>query len=231
MAGAVNTVIGFAIFNWLLGMGAFSANAISTGIATCSSFVMNRYITYRHRPRTALRRELPLFVALNLVGLGLQQGVMALGKVTFDLQNADRLEFNLIRVFGVAIGTVFLLMTYRTFVFKVAPATVAAEQAVLDLAALDLAALDIAEFGIPALGVATFVDVDGPAMAEAPVSAVPVSPAPVSAVPARGLDAQFATIEAELATELLDAEFADQLTRAGLLANDATGGKAVRSAL
>jgi len=116
--GAFNTLLSFAIFNLILGIGALSANAVSTTIATASSFVLNRNVTYRHRPRTSLRRELPMFAALNLVALGLQQAIMMLGKVTFSLRDADRLELNEVRVFAVAVGTVFLLLTYRNLVFK-----------------------------------------------------------------------------------------------------------------
>jgi putative flippase GtrA len=99
-------------------MGSLWANAVSTAGGTATSFVLNRYITYRHRPRRALRRELPLFGAVNLIGLGIQQGIMALAKVSFNLQSTDRLEYNLVRVVSVAIGTVFLLLCYRYLVFR-----------------------------------------------------------------------------------------------------------------
>lgn len=118
MVGAFNTALSFGVFNLILGIGALSANAVSTIIATASSFMLNRHVTYRHRPRTKLRRELPMFAALNLVGLGLQQGILALGIATFGLHNSDHLELNLVRVLGVGVGTVFLLLTYRNLVFK-----------------------------------------------------------------------------------------------------------------
>ena len=118
-AGVVNTAFGFLLFNLLFNsMGSLWANAVSTIGGTATSFVLNRYITYRHRPRRALRQELPLFGAVNLVGLGIQQGVMALAKVSFNLQSTDRLEYNLVRVVSVAIGTVFLLLCYRYLVFR-----------------------------------------------------------------------------------------------------------------
>jgi putative flippase GtrA len=118
LVGAFNTALSFAIFNLILGIGALSANAVSTAIATGCSFVLNRNVTYRHRPRTSLRRELPMFAALNLIALGLQQAIMALGKVTLSVHDTDRLELNGVRVFAVAISTVFLLLTYRNLVFK-----------------------------------------------------------------------------------------------------------------
>src|SRR5262245_7922176 len=118
----VNTVFGFALFNLLFGIGTLTANAISTAAATGCSFVLNRFITYRHRPRTPLRRELPMFAVVNLVGLGIQQGIMALAKVMLDLGGSARLEFNLVRLVATAVGTVFLLLCYRTFVFRKEPA-------------------------------------------------------------------------------------------------------------
>jgi putative flippase GtrA len=120
-AGVVNTGLGFLIFNLLLGIGTLTANAISTACATTTSFILNRHITYRHRPHTALRRELPLFVFFNLIALALQQVIMAGGKWVFGLTDADRLELNILRIGAVVIGTLFLLLTYRTFVFKKAP--------------------------------------------------------------------------------------------------------------
>jgi len=117
-AGAVNTAFGFLLFNLLFGLGSLTANAISTAGGTATSFVLNRHITYRHRPRRLLRHELPLFIAVNLIGLGIQQAVMAIAKVMFDLQADDRLEFNLARVVSVIFGTVFLLLSYRYLVFR-----------------------------------------------------------------------------------------------------------------
>src|SRR5262245_33335338 len=99
-------------------MGSLTANAISTAGGTATSFVLNRHITYRHRPRRALGHELPLFVIMNLIGLGIQQAVMALAKVIFSLDSDDRLEFNVVRMVSVIIGTVFLLLSYRYLVFR-----------------------------------------------------------------------------------------------------------------
>jgi putative flippase GtrA len=120
-AGVINTAFGFTVFNLLFGLGSLTANAISTAAATGCSFVLNRYITYRHRPRTSLRRELPIFALVNLAGLGLQQGIMALGKVSLGLPDSARLELNGVRMVSVVLGTVFLLLCYRTFVFRKAP--------------------------------------------------------------------------------------------------------------
>ena len=64
---------------------------------------------------------MPLFAFFNLIGLGIQQLIMLGGKWAFDLSDSDRLELNVVRMGSVAVGTVFLLLTYRTFVFKKGP--------------------------------------------------------------------------------------------------------------
>jgi putative flippase GtrA len=122
--GAINTALGQVMFNVFFGLGYLVSTTISTAIATVCSFVLNRHITYRHRPRTSLRRELPLFTLLNLIGLGIQLTILAGAKHVFDLNSSDRLELNIARFGAVIVGTVFLLITYRTLVFKKAPVEV-----------------------------------------------------------------------------------------------------------
>lgn len=194
LAGVFNTAFGFLLFNLLFNsLGSLWANAVSTAGGTSTSFILNRNITYRHRPRRALRQELPLFVVVNLVGLGIQQGVMALAKVSFDLQSTDRLEFNLARVVSVIIGTVFLLLSYRYLVFrKDRPA-----------AAEDLAI----EMGLPfparaagsgnAASINGAVPVNGAPVNGAQVNSVPVNGAPVNGgVPVNGAQVNSAPVNA-----------------------------------
>jgi len=118
--GGVNTIVGQLMFNVFLTWGVLTGRTISTALATACSFVLNRHVTYRHRPRTSLRRELPLFIGLNLVGLGIQLGILDGCQKLFGLHQSDRLELNVVSFGGVLVGTVFLLLTYRTFVFKTA---------------------------------------------------------------------------------------------------------------
>jgi putative flippase GtrA len=141
MVGGINTALGQILFNVFLGLGALTANSISTAIATGCSFVLNRNITYRHRARTPLRRELPLFAALNLVGLGIQLAIISGGQRIFGVASTDVLEINCIRFGAVAVGTVFLLMTYRTFVFKKKP--VEAEAAIVGVVPVEIVTDDV----------------------------------------------------------------------------------------
>lgn len=158
-AGAINTALGMIVFNIVLGLGAFTASIISTAIATASSYTLNRYVTYRHRPRTALRRELPLFVLFNLIGLGIQLGILKAATDAFSLTNGDRLELNFARFGGVAVGTVFLLITYRTFVFKKAAAEVVPAPAVTTTAVLTGSAVPV-QSGTPITRGGQIVDPD-----------------------------------------------------------------------
>jgi putative flippase GtrA len=119
--GVINTVLGQVMFNVFFGLGYLTSTTISTAMATVCSYVLNRHVTYRHRPKTSLRRELPLFTALNLIALGMQLAILAGAKHLFDLNSSDRLELNIARFGAVIVCTVFLLITYRTFVFKKAP--------------------------------------------------------------------------------------------------------------
>ena len=120
--GCINTAVSMGLFAAFYSLGVLTANTISTALATICSFLLNRHVTYRHRPRTALRRELPLFAALNLIGLGIQTGILTAGKHLFDLQSSDRQEYFAVRFGAIIVSTLFLLLTYRTFVFRKAPA-------------------------------------------------------------------------------------------------------------
>jgi putative flippase GtrA len=179
-AGVVNTAFGFLLFNLLFSsMGSLWANAVSTAGGTATSFVLNRYITYRHRPRRSLGQELPLFVVVNLIGLGIQQGIMALAKVTFNLQSTDRLEYNLVRVVSVAIGTVFLLLCYRYLVFRKDKSGVAEDLAI--------------EIGMPLPPLAPAPDAARGAPVAGPVT--PVNGTPVNGTPLKAAFVNGATVD------------------------------------
>ena len=144
--GAINTGLGQLLFNVFFGLGWLTSSVISTGIATVCSFILNRHITYRHRQRTSLRRELPLFIGLNLIGRGIQVGILDGLRRIFDIADADRLEFNIARFGGVIVGTIFLLLTYRTFVFKAKKP----EANAIEVLAVEVLAVDVLGVEVPA---------------------------------------------------------------------------------
>jgi putative flippase GtrA len=118
IVGAINTVIDFGIFNALragFDVGPLTSSTIALVIAATSSYLMNRYWTFRHRARSGLGREYLLFFVLNGIGLGIQLSCIAVSHylLGFTSLYAD----NLAKVVGLLIGTVFRFLTYKRWVF------------------------------------------------------------------------------------------------------------------
>jgi putative flippase GtrA len=129
--GLINVGVNFAVFNALLGLLSDSevkAKALATLVAATSAYFLNRYWTYRHRPKTSLRREYALFFFFNAVGLVIETSIVAVAKYGFNETNLVLL--NVCAFLGIGLGTVFRFWAYRTHVFKDAPvATAAAAEA------------------------------------------------------------------------------------------------------
>ena len=120
--GAGNTLLYMAITWAALPIGAVKASVIATVVTTTLAYFANRYWTYRHHTRTALRREYTLFFGFNLVGMVIQSGCVAIGKYGFGLtEQHDELAFMGVTVIGIVIATVFRFWAYRTFVFLKPP--------------------------------------------------------------------------------------------------------------
>jgi putative flippase GtrA len=118
IVGAFNTVLDFGLFNLLyvgLGWPAVGANSASVAVAATSSFFMNRHWTFRHRARTALRREYTVFFLLNGVGLLIASGCILFVERVLD--QTGPLWLNIAKVAGLLLGMVFRFTTYRRFVF------------------------------------------------------------------------------------------------------------------
>lgn len=122
--GGVNAVVNYAVFNALVltvfADGQLKANVVATVVATCTSYLMNRHWTYRDRPKSAMRREYTLFFLFNATGLAIELGVLALAK--YGLGITGLVALNIAKTAGVGLATVFRFWSYRTFVFRKAPA-------------------------------------------------------------------------------------------------------------
>jgi putative flippase GtrA len=145
--GAGNTLL-YLVITWVaLPIGAVKASVIATVVTTTLAYLANRYWTYRHHTRTALRREYTLFFGFNLVGMVIQSGLVAVGKYGFGLtEKGDELKFLGVTVIGIGIATVFRFWAYRTFVFLKPPVD-GHEDAITELDATaglaELSAIDV----------------------------------------------------------------------------------------
>src|SRR3712207_4007467 len=88
--GAANTLLYMAITWALLPVGAVKASVVATVVTTTLAYVANRYWTYRHHTRTALRREYTLFFGSNLPGMVTQSRSLAAATYGFDLRSEER---------------------------------------------------------------------------------------------------------------------------------------------
>jgi putative flippase GtrA len=128
IVGAIGFVVQLGVQNALYphATGALTALVIGYIVATLVTFIGNRHWAFKHRKGSGLGHETVLFVALNVVGIFIQVGIVDL--VVHGMGHTDRLSYNIATIIGIGIGTIFRLLTYRKFVFHTPPAPTSAEQ-------------------------------------------------------------------------------------------------------
>jgi putative flippase GtrA len=129
IVGAIGFFVQLGVQNALWpghGVGPLTALVIAYAVATVVTFVGNRHWAFKHRKGSGLGQEAMQFILLNVVGIFIQVGVVAL--VVHGMGHTDRLSYNVATTFGIAIGTMFRLFTYRTLVFRAQPSSGAAEE-------------------------------------------------------------------------------------------------------
>lgn len=120
--GAANTALYLAITYVALPIGAVKATVLATVITTTLAYLANRYWTYRHHARSALRREYTLFFGFNVVGMIIQSGTVAIAKYGFHLNETDhKLVIMITTLIAAGVATIFRFWAYRTFVFLKPP--------------------------------------------------------------------------------------------------------------
>ncbi len=125
VVGAVAYVVDLGVFNLLLHAGSdpvlegkpLTAKVISVAVATMVAWMGNRWWTFRRRRRSAVPRELFLFVVVNVGGLLLALVPLAMSRYVLGLTSpvADNIAANVV---GLAMGTLFRFLMYRTVVFN-----------------------------------------------------------------------------------------------------------------
>jgi putative flippase GtrA len=118
VVGAIGFVVQLGVQNALhsgAGIGALTAVIIGYLIATVVTFLGNRYWAFKHRKGRGLRHESMTFVGLNVVGIVIQVGIVAIAN--YGLGYKDGLSYNIASVIGIGLATLFRLYAYRKFVF------------------------------------------------------------------------------------------------------------------
>jgi putative flippase GtrA len=136
VVGAFAYVIDVGSFNLLRYAGPglledkpLTAKTISVVLAATFAYFGNRHWTFRHRDRSGLRREYPLFFLLNAVGLAIALTCLFISHYMLGFQSAlaDNISANGV---GLALGTTFRFWSYRKWVFpEIADEELAAEAA------------------------------------------------------------------------------------------------------
>ena len=93
-----------------------TSKLVSAGIATLVAYAGNRYWTFKHREAKSHAESLPVFIGLNLVGMGIAAVCLYISHYVlgFTSAAADNIAANVV---GTGFGTLFRFWGYRRFVF------------------------------------------------------------------------------------------------------------------
>lgn len=128
IVGALGFVVQLGVQNGLhsgMKIGPTFAVVIAYCIATMVTFVGNKYWAFKHRKGKGLGQESVTFILLNGVGIAIQVGLV--DAVYYGLDIRDTLTYNVATIVGIGLATLFRLYSYRKFVFRAQPSSVAAE--------------------------------------------------------------------------------------------------------
>ena len=120
VVGGINLIVDSGIFNVLkatvLDDKPLTSKAISTTVAAVSSYYMNRHWTWRDRDRTSTRRELPLFLLLSAVGLGIVLACLGVSHYVLGFQStlADNISAY---GPGLVLGMLWRFWSFKRWVF------------------------------------------------------------------------------------------------------------------
>ncbi|HEY3209468.1 MAG TPA: GtrA family protein [Actinomycetota bacterium] len=118
MVSVITTFVDFAIFNLLVIpklLPPLVATTISYTCGIVASFVLNKWFTFRGG-RDSLVHEFGLFVGINVVGLGLNNGAVALVE---HVAGGGTLLLNMAKLGAGALTWVLKFLTFKHWVFPV----------------------------------------------------------------------------------------------------------------
>jgi putative flippase GtrA len=116
--GGTGYVVDVATFNLLLSadLDPIVARVLAVGVAMVVTYLGNRYWTWRGVSSEDLARKITLFVAFNLVGMGISVTCLFISHHLLGLTSrlADNISVNVV---GLVLGTLFRYWTYKRYVF------------------------------------------------------------------------------------------------------------------
>ena len=115
------TVLDFALFNVLIGFDVLSplvANTISYGAGIVASYLLNKRITFSGGGRANRGHEVGLFIVLNLVGLGINNGAVAMAARGAD---ESTLLINAVKLLAGVATWVLKFVTFKYWVYPHRP--------------------------------------------------------------------------------------------------------------
>lgn len=127
IVGGINTGIDFSVFNILMhltgitsGFGVALINLISFSVAVVNSYFMNKHWTFQDITKDQKDQKFAQFIAVSLVGAGLNSGIVAVFTSIFPpiLNLSPQLWANVGKLFATGASLVWNFIGYKLFVFK-----------------------------------------------------------------------------------------------------------------
>lgn len=122
--GGIATLVSIGLFNLLVHAGErpvmaalpIPAYVMAIAVGTAVSYAGNRWWAFAHRSSRGVVRDLPAFVAINVVALAIPTACLAVSRYAVDAESAlaDNLSANVI---GLVMATAFRYWGYRSWVF------------------------------------------------------------------------------------------------------------------
>ncbi|MEY2227902.1 GtrA family protein [Streptomyces sp. BF23-19] len=124
--GGLGVLVNLGVFNLIRNttdLQVVRASVIATVVAIATNYLGFRYFAYRDRAQSGRTRELILFALFSAIGLVIENGVLYTATYGFGWDGP--LASNVFKFVGIGTATVFRFWSYRTWVFKALPVTVA----------------------------------------------------------------------------------------------------------
>ncbi|MFC9974863.1 GtrA family protein [Spirillospora sp. NPDC127200] len=117
--GTVITIGGANLLRHWLGGSPLTSVVIPTAVSTLSSYLLNRYWTFRGSDSDGSGREVALFFGLNAVGAAIQ--VLCTGFTYYTLGLHSGFAYNLALLAGLGLASAFRYWSYKKWIFTPHP--------------------------------------------------------------------------------------------------------------